>query len=152
MLSTPAWLIPGTDNRQCIISLASAARAPSRSRGAPPTRARSTGSSWATSSAGGSGAGAGQGAGQGAESSPSSFSSVPMAGLPLAGAMMGLCLGGPVGVLAGAKLGGVAALGGSILGYTGAMVIKEQRELRSYIDDHYKQVQYSAVQYSVAQL
>lgn len=52
--------------------------------------------------------------------------------------MFGLCLGGPVGVLAGAKLGGVAAVGGSILGYTGAMVIKEQRELRTYIDDHYK--------------
>ena len=61
-----------------------------------------------------------------------------MAGLPLVGAMMGLCLGGPVGVLAGAKLGGVAAVGGSILGYTGALVIKEQRELRTYIDDHYK--------------
>ena len=61
-----------------------------------------------------------------------------MAGLPLVGAMFGLCLGGPVGVLAGAKLGGVAAVGGSILGYTGAMVIKEQRELRTYIDDHYK--------------
>ena len=43
-------------------------------------------------------------------------SSVPMAGLPLAGAMMGLCLGGPVGVLAGVKLGGVAAVGGSLLG------------------------------------
>ena len=68
----------------------------------------------------------------------SSYSSVPMAGLPLVGAMMGLCLGGPVGVLAGAKLGGVAAVGGSILGYTGACVIKEQRELRTYIDDHYK--------------
>ena len=67
-----------------------------------------------------------------------SYSTVPMAGLPLVGAMMGLCLGGPVGVLAGAKLGGVAAVGGSILGYTGALVIKEQRELRSYIDDHYK--------------
>ena len=66
------------------------------------------------------------------------YSSVPMAGLPLVGAMFGLCLGGPVGVLAGAKLGGVAAVGGSILGYTGACVIKEQRELRSYIDDHYK--------------
>ena len=83
-------------------------------------------------------AGSGAGAGQGAESSPSSFSSVPMAGLPLAGAMMGLCLGGPVGVLAGAKLGGVAALGGSILGYTGAAVIKEQKDVRKHIDDHYR--------------
>ena len=61
-----------------------------------------------------------------------------MAGLPLAGAMMGLCLGGPVGVLAGAKLGGVAALGGSILGYTGAAVIKEQKDVRKHIDDHYR--------------
>ena len=65
-------------------------------------------------------------------------SSVPMAGLPLAGAMMGLALGGPVGLLAGVKLGGVAAVGGSFLGYTGACVIKEQKEMRSYIDDHYK--------------
>lgn len=68
----------------------------------------------------------------------SSTGSVPMAGLPLAGAMMGLCLGGPVGVLAGVKLGGVAALGGSILGYTGASVIKEQKDMRKHIDDHYK--------------
>ena len=67
-----------------------------------------------------------------------SYSSVPMAGLPLVGAIFGLCLGGPIGLLAGAKLGGVAAVGGSILGYTGASVVKEQRELRDYIDDHYK--------------
>ena len=61
-----------------------------------------------------------------------------MAGLPLVGAMFGLCLGGPVGLLAGAKLGGVAAVGGSILGYAGASVIKEQKDLRKHIDDHYK--------------
>ena len=70
--------------------------------------------------------------------SPDYSSSVPMAGLPLAGAMMGLCLGGPVGLLAGVKLGGVAAVGGSFLGYTGACVIKEQKEMRSYIDQQYK--------------
>ena len=29
-------------------------------------------------------------------------------------------------------------MGGSFLGYTGACVIKEQKEMRSYIDDHYK--------------
>ena len=74
------------------------------------------------------------------KSEPSSdySSSVPMAGLPLAGAMMGLALGGPVGLLAGVKLGGVAAVGGSFLGYTWACVIKEQKEMRSYIDQHYK--------------
>ena len=61
-----------------------------------------------------------------------------MAGLPLVGVIIGLCLGGPVGLLAGAKLGGVAAIGGSLLGYAGASVFKEQTELRNYIDDHYK--------------
>ena len=30
--------------------------------------------------------------------------------------------GGPVGMMAGIKLGGVVAVGGSILGYTGAKV------------------------------
>jgi hypothetical protein len=62
-----------------------------------------------------------------------------MAGLPLAGALFGLCLGGPVGLLAGAKLGGVAAVGGSILGYTGASVIKEQNEIRKFVDDYKKE-------------
>ena len=60
-----------------------------------------------------------------------------MAGLPMLGAMFGLCLGGPVGLLAGVKLGGVAAVGGSILGYAGATVVREQRDLRTYIDEHY---------------
>lgn len=32
--------------------------------------------------------------------------------------------------MAGIKLGGVVAVGGSILGYTGAKVISEHRELR----------------------
>jgi hypothetical protein len=38
--------------------------------------------------------------------------------------------GGPVGLMAGIKLGGVAAVGGSILGYSGAKVISQHRELR----------------------
>ena len=33
-------------------------------------------------------------------------------------------LGGPVGFLAGVKIGGLAAVGGSILGYTGASVVR----------------------------
>ena len=65
------------------------------------------------------------------------LSSLPMTGLPLAGALFGMCLGGPVGLLAGVKLGGVAAVGGSILGYTGASVIKEQKEMRDHIDEYY---------------
>ena len=71
------------------------------------------------------------------EPQDTSFSNLPMTGLPLAGAIFGMCLGGPVGLLAGAKLGGVAAVGGSILGYTGASVIKEQKEIRAHIDDYY---------------
>ena len=62
-----------------------------------------------------------------------------MAGLPMIGALMGMCLGGPVGILAGVKIGGLAAVGGSILGYTGASVVSEQKELREYIDEHYEQ-------------
>ena len=35
---------------------------------------------------------------------------------PMAGAVLGTCLGGPVGFLAGVKIGGLAAVGGSIFG------------------------------------
>lgn len=37
-------------------------------------------------------------------------------GYPLAGALLGTCLGGPVGLLAGIKFGGLTAIGGGILG------------------------------------
>ena len=35
---------------------------------------------------------------------------------PVAGAVLGTCLGGPVGLVAGVKLGGLAAIGGSVFG------------------------------------
>ena len=35
---------------------------------------------------------------------------------PVAGALLGTCLGGPVGMLAGVKIGGLAAIGGSVFG------------------------------------
>ena len=35
---------------------------------------------------------------------------------PVAGALLGTCLGGPVGLLAGVKIGGLAAIGGSMFG------------------------------------
>lgn len=35
---------------------------------------------------------------------------------PLAGAVIGTCIGGPVGLVAGVKIGGLAAVGCSILG------------------------------------
>ena len=38
---------------------------------------------------------------------------------PMAGAVLGTCLGGPVGFLAGVKIGGLAAVGGSLFGEIG---------------------------------
>ncbi|XP_059088805.1 uncharacterized protein LOC131884927 isoform X1 [Tigriopus californicus] len=56
---------------------------------------------------------------------------------PVAGALLGTCLGGPVGLLAGVKIGGLAAIGGSVFGYTTGSVIKEHKERQDYIDDFY---------------
>ncbi|KAK7790819.1 hypothetical protein R5R35_008601 [Gryllus longicercus] len=47
---------------------------------------------------------------------------------PLAGALIGGCLGGPVGLFAGMKLGGLAALGCSVLGFTGGKFLKKKQE------------------------
>ena len=55
------------------------------------------------------------------------------------GALMGMCIGGPIGMLAGVKIGGFSAVMGSILGYTGASVVKEHQDFREYIDGHYEQ-------------
>ena len=61
-----------------------------------------------------------------------------MAGLPLVGALAGLCIGGPIGLLAGAKLGGVAGVGCSLLGYAGARAMEEKKDVRKHIDEYYK--------------
>ncbi|CAK9802925.1 STX17 [Anthophora plagiata] len=45
---------------------------------------------------------------------------------PLAGAVIGTCIGGPVGLLAGLKVGGLTALGCGILGFTGASLLKKK--------------------------
>ena len=45
-----------------------------------------------------------------------SFTAVPIAGALVTGA----CLGGPVGLLAGMKIGALVGLGGSVIGYTSA--------------------------------
>lgn len=48
---------------------------------------------------------------------------------PICGALIGTCLGGPVGLLAGLKVGGLAAVGCGLLGFTGGAVIKNQEAL-----------------------
>ena len=40
----------------------------------------------------------------------------PNIAYPLAGAFLGTCLGGPVGLLAGVKIGGIAAVSGMVFG------------------------------------
>jgi hypothetical protein len=49
-----------------------------------------------------------------------------LAAIPMAGAVLvGTCLGGPVGFLAGLKIGAFAGLGGSLLGYSTANIVEE---------------------------
>ncbi|XP_011499683.1 PREDICTED: syntaxin-17 [Ceratosolen solmsi marchali] len=45
---------------------------------------------------------------------------------PLAGALLGSCLGGPVGLLVGLKFGGLTAIGGGLLGFTGGTILKKK--------------------------
>lgn len=48
---------------------------------------------------------------------------------PLCGALLGSCVGGPVGLIAGLKAGGIAAFGCGVLGFTGGTVLKRKEEL-----------------------
>lgn len=43
---------------------------------------------------------------------------------PVMGALLGTCVGGPIGLVAGLKAGGLAAVGCGILGFTGGSVLK----------------------------
>ncbi|KAM7383525.1 hypothetical protein PAMP_003171 [Pampus punctatissimus] len=54
-----------------------------------------------------------------------------LAVLPVAGALLGGALGGPLGLLAGFKAAGVAAaLGGGALGFAGGNLVQKQRQAR----------------------
>lgn len=50
---------------------------------------------------------------------------------PVCGALIGTCVGGPIGFIAGLKAGGLAAIGCGILGFTGGTVLKKNEETRS---------------------
>nr|CAD7429521.1 unnamed protein product [Timema monikensis] len=45
---------------------------------------------------------------------------------PLAGAIIGGCIGGPIGLVAGLKLGGLAAIGCGALGFTGGHILRKR--------------------------
>lgn len=47
---------------------------------------------------------------------------------PLTGALIGTCIGGPIGLLAGLKIGGLAALGGTALGFASGRGLKRWQE------------------------
>lgn len=52
-----------------------------------------------------------------------------LAVLPVAGAVVGGVLGGPLGLLAGFKVAGVAAaVGGGLLGFAGGNIIQRKRK------------------------
>lgn len=46
---------------------------------------------------------------------------------PLAGVIIGTCIGGPIGLVAGLKIGGLAAISGGLLGFTGATILKKKQ-------------------------
>ncbi|XP_017753473.1 PREDICTED: syntaxin-17 isoform X2 [Eufriesea mexicana] len=46
---------------------------------------------------------------------------------PLTGAVLGTCIGGPIGLIAGLKIGGLTALGCGILGFAGASLLKKKK-------------------------
>ncbi|KAL1259556.1 hypothetical protein QQF64_010133 [Cirrhinus molitorella] len=63
-----------------------------------------------------------------------------LAVLPVAGAVVGGVLGGPLGLLAGFKVAGVAAaVGGGLLGFAGGNLIQQKRKER--IDLHLQELQ-----------
>lgn len=51
------------------------------------------------------------------------------AAYPITGAFLGTMIGGPVGMIAGFKIGGLAALGCALAGYTGGKFFKKSQEL-----------------------
>lgn len=48
---------------------------------------------------------------------------------PVVGALIGTCVGGPIGLVAGLKAGGLAAVGCGILGFTGGSVLKSNTSI-----------------------
>lgn len=62
-----------------------------------------------------------------------------LAVLPVAGAFVGGVLGGPLGLLAGFKVAGIAAaVGGGLLGFAGGNLIQQKRKER--IEGHLQQL------------
>lgn len=50
--------------------------------------------------------------------------------LPVTGALLGMALGGPVGMIVGAKMALGCAVGGSLLGFTGGKALQRRKSSR----------------------
>ncbi|XP_022111877.1 syntaxin-17-like [Acanthaster planci] len=61
-------------------------------------------------------------------------STIKAAVLPVGGAIIGGCLGGPVGLYAGLKVGTVAAIGGSALGFVSGRLLKKRRDKQASVE------------------
>ncbi|XP_058461440.1 syntaxin-17 [Malaya genurostris] len=48
---------------------------------------------------------------------------------PMCGALLGSCIGGPIGLFVGLKAGGLAAIGGGLVGFAGGKFVKNEDEL-----------------------
>lgn len=60
-----------------------------------------------------------------------------IAAYPIAGAMLGTCIGGPIGLIAGMKIGGLAALSCGILGkYYMNLCIYKIKYLKNFLKLH----------------
>ncbi|KAK0073035.1 hypothetical protein PV326_013853, partial [Microctonus aethiopoides] len=53
-------------------------------------------------------------------------SKLKVAMYPLIGALIGTCIGGPVGLIAGLKFGGLTAISCGVLGFTGATILQKK--------------------------
>lgn len=63
-----------------------------------------------------------------------------LAVLPVAGALLGGVIGGPLGLLAGFKVAGVAAaLGGGALGFAGGNMVRKHR--KAQVDQQMKELE-----------
>ncbi|XP_015604453.1 syntaxin-17 [Cephus cinctus] len=58
-----------------------------------------------------------------------------VAAYPLAGALIGTCVGGPIGLIAGIKLGGLTALGCGVLGFTGGTFLKKKHNAAHSVEN-----------------
>ncbi|XP_053685000.1 syntaxin-17 [Sabethes cyaneus] len=48
---------------------------------------------------------------------------------PMCGALLGSCIGGPIGLIVGLKAGGLAAIGGGLVGFAGGKFVKNDDEI-----------------------